>query len=205
MRNPFRNAQYLISAHNLRDLPPDSGAEAAFAGRSNAGKSSAINTICDQQGLARTSKTPGRTQQLVVFPFTDDRRLIDLPGYGYAKVPANLRLHWRGLIDNYLNSRASLKGIVLIMDVRHPLRDFDVQMLEYAAATERPCHCLLTKSDKLSKNESLRTLMAVRKEMAESAPSASVQLFSSLSKAGVDEARGVLSGWLGLTATQAAK
>jgi len=197
-KNPFRTAQYLISAHHLRDLPPDDGAEAAFAGRSNAGKSSALNAICDQQGLARTSKTPGRTQQLVVFPIDAAHRLIDLPGYGYAKVPANLRLHWRGLIDTYLRTRGALKGLVLIMDVRHPLRDFDQQMLEYAVATGRAVHCLLTKADKLSRSEGMRTLMAVRKELQTLAPQATAQLFSSLSKTGVDEARAVLSQWLGL-------
>lgn len=193
--NPFRNAEYLISAHRLDQLPPDSGAEAAFAGRSNAGKSSALNTICDQHRLARTSKTPGRTQQLVVFPFAEDRRLIDLPGYGYAKVPGSMREHWRGLIDSYLRTRKSLRGIVLIMDVRHPLREFDLQLLEYAALTGRPCHCLLTKADKLSRNEGAKTLAAVRKTLAGNPGEASVQLFSSLQKSGVDEARSLLNKW----------
>ena len=191
--NPFRDARYLTSAHRLDQLPPDVGAEIAFAGRSNAGKSSALNTICDQQGLARTSKTPGRTQQLVVFPLDDAHRLIDLPGYGYAKVPDKLREHWRGVIDAYLRTRASLRGIVLVMDARHPLREFDRLMLGFAQATGRRSLCLLTKSDKLSRSEGLRTLAAVSKELA---PGATAQLFSSLSKSGVDEARAVLSGWL---------
>lgn len=195
--HPFRNASYLISAHTLRQLPEDIGAEAAFAGRSNAGKSSALNTICDQQGLARTSKTPGRTQQLVVFPLDEGHRLIDLPGYGYAKVPQDLREYWRGLIDGYLRSRESLKGIVLIMDVRHPLREFDQQMLTYAAASGRAVHCLLSKSDKLSRNEAASTLLKVRKDIVELVPGATAQLFSSLKKTGVDEARKVISGWLG--------
>lgn len=193
--NPFRNAAYLISAHRLDQLPPDTGAEVAFAGRSNAGKSSALNTICDQQRLARTSKTPGRTQQLVVFPFAPERRLIDLPGYGYAKVPGAMRDHWRGLIDSYLRTRQSLRGIVLIMDVRHPLREFDLQLLDYAAATDRPCHCLLTKADKLSRNEGAKTLAAVRKTLSENPGEISVQLFSSLQKSGVDEARRLLDSW----------
>lgn len=193
--NPFRNAAYLISAHRLDQLPPDTGAEVAFAGRSNAGKSSALNTICDQQRLARTSKTPGRTQQLVVFPFAPERRLIDLPGYGYAKVPGAMRDHWRGLIDSYLRTRQSLRGIVLIMDVRHPLREFDLQLLDYAAATDRPCHCLLTKADKLSRNEGAKTLAAVRKTLSENPGEISVQLFSSLQKSGVVEARGLLDSW----------
>lgn len=195
--HPFRNTRYLVSAHTLRQLPGDEGAEAAFAGRSNAGKSSAINTICDQQSLARTSRTPGRTQQLVVFPVDDDRRLIDLPGYGYAKVPQDLREYWRGLIDSYLRTRQSLKGIVLIMDVRHPLREFDRQMLTYAAATGRRIHCLLSKADKLSRNEASSTLLSVRREVDGLVPGATTQLFSALKKSGVDEARGALADWLG--------
>ena len=195
--HPFRNASYLTSAHTLRQLPEDVGAEAAFAGRSNAGKSSALNTICDQNALARTSKTPGRTQQLVVFPLDDNHRLIDLPGYGYAKVPMDLRDYWRGLIDGYLRSRESLKGIVLIMDVRHPLREFDQEMLTYAAASGREVHCLLSKADKLSRNEAGSTLLAVRKHIASVVPQATAQLFSSLKKTGVDEARAIIGGWLG--------
>ncbi|MGA9827856.1 MAG: ribosome biogenesis GTP-binding protein YihA/YsxC [Rhodanobacteraceae bacterium] len=193
--NPFRRAHYLISAHRLAQLPTDSGTEIAFAGRSNAGKSSALNTICDQHGLARTSKTPGRTQQLVVFALDESHRLIDLPGYGYAKVPGTLRDHWRGLIDSYLRTRVSLRGVVLIMDCRHPLKDFDRHMLAYAQAVQWPCHCLLTKADKLSRSAALRTLAAVRRELVEPA---SAQLFSSLNRNGVDEARKLLGGWLGL-------
>jgi len=192
MKNPFRAAHYLLNAHRLDQLPPDMGAEIAFAGRSNAGKSSALNTICDQQGLARTSKTPGRTQQLVVFPLDDEHRLIDLPGYGYAKVPESMRLHWRGVIDSYLRTRDSLKGLVLVMDSRHPLREFDRQMLGFANATGRNSLCLLTKSDKLSRSEGMRTLAAVRKECASQGWNASAQLFSSLGKSGLDEARSKL-------------
>ncbi|MGA9422752.1 MAG: ribosome biogenesis GTP-binding protein YihA/YsxC [Rhodanobacteraceae bacterium] len=193
--NPFRRARYLISAHRLAQLPPDIGAEIAFAGRSNAGKSSALNTICDQHGLARTSRTPGRTQQLVAFELDESHRLIDLPGYGYAKVPETLRDHWRNLIDSYLRTRTSLRGVVLIMDCRHPLKDFDRRMLAYAQAVQWPCHCLLTKADKLSRSAALRTLTAVRHELA---PPASAQLFSSLKGVGVDEARKTLGDWLGL-------
>jgi len=195
--NPFRQAQFLTSANRLDQLPADSGAEVAFAGRSNAGKSSALNAICDQHGLARTSKTPGRTQLLNVFPVGDpSRRLIDLPGYGYAKVPEAMRLHWRGVLDLYLRTRVSLKGLILVMDSRHPLKDFDCDMLEFGAASGRACHCLLTKSDKLSRSESLRTLSAVRKELAANFPNGTAQLFSSTSKAGLDDARSVLSRWL---------
>ncbi|MEO6690440.1 MAG: ribosome biogenesis GTP-binding protein YihA/YsxC [Dokdonella sp.] len=197
--NPFRQAQFLTSANRLDQLPADSGAEVAFAGRSNAGKSSALNAICDQHGLARTSKTPGRTQLLNVFPVGDpSRRLIDLPGYGYAKVPEAMRLHWRGVLDMYLRERVSLKGLVLVMDARHPLKEFDCDMLEFGAASGRACHCLLTKADKLSRSESLRTLAAVRKELAANFPNGSAQLFSSSAKTGLDEARALVAGWLGL-------
>ncbi|MGH8172335.1 MAG: ribosome biogenesis GTP-binding protein YihA/YsxC [Rhodanobacteraceae bacterium] len=195
-KNPFRDAQYLLNAHRLDQLPPDTGGEIAFAGRSNAGKSSALNSICDQQGLARTSKTPGRTQQLVVFPLDDSHRLIDLPGYGYAKVPDAMRVHWRGVIDAYLRTRDSLKGLVLVMDSRHPLREFDRQMLGFADATGRKSLCLLTKSDKLSRSESIRTLREVRNELNSLAPRSEAQLFSSLNKSGVDEARATLAQWL---------
>jgi GTP-binding protein len=196
--HPFRRARYLISAHRLAQLPADAGAEVAFAGRSNAGKSSALNALCEQQGLARTSKTPGRTQQLVVFPLDDAHRLIDLPGYGYAKVPEALREHWRGVIDAYLRGRASLVGVVLIMDVRHPLREFDRGMLDYAVRSGRRCHCLLTKADKLSRAEGARTLQAVRGELATLAPTAGAQLFSSSHAIGLDEARATIAAWLGL-------
>jgi GTP-binding protein len=195
-KNPFRAATYLLNAHRLDQLPPDEGAEIAFAGRSNAGKSSALNVICDQQGLARTSKTPGRTQQIVVFPLDETHRLIDLPGYGYAKVPEKLRAHWREVIDAYLRTRQALRGIVLVMDARHPLREFDRMMLQFAHATGRDSLCLLTKSDKLSRGEAASVVLAVRKELQTLAPRALAQLFSSLKGTGVDEARGVLAGWL---------
>lgn len=194
--NPLRAAHYLLNAHRLDQLPPDEGAEVAFAGRSNAGKSSALNKICDQQGLARTSKTPGRTQQIVVFPLDESHRLIDLPGYGYAKVPEKLRAHWHEVIDAYLRTRQALRGIVLVMDARHPLREFDRTMLAFAHATGRNSLCLLTKSDKLSRGEAARVLHAVRKELDALAPGALAHLFSSLNGSGVDEARGVLAGWL---------
>lgn len=197
--NPFRQAHFLTSANRPDQLPADSGAEVAFAGRSNAGKSSALNAICDQHGLARTSKTPGRTQLLNVFPVGDAaHRLIDLPGYGYAKVPEAMRIHWRGALDRYLRERISLKGLVLVMDARHPLREFDCDMLQFGAASGRACHCLLTKSDKLSRSESLRTLSAVRKELVDHYPNGSAQLFSSTAKTGLDEARSLVAGWLGL-------
>jgi len=149
--NPFRAAQFVTSAAELRQLPADAGAEIAFAGRSNAGKSSALNAICDQTALARTSKTPGRTQLLNVFALDDARRLVDLPGYGYAKVPEAMRERWRSLIDQYLRERDSLRAVVLIMDSRHPLKEFDQQMLAYCRDIGLACHCILTKADKLSR------------------------------------------------------
>jgi GTP-binding protein len=196
--NPFRTATFLTSAHRLDQLPPDGGVEVAFCGRSNAGKSSALNAICDQSGLARTSRTPGRTQQLNVFLLDARHRLVDLPGYGYAKVPASLRQHWRGVLDTYLRTRASLAGLVLVMDARHPLKEFDRDMLGFAAASGRACHCLLTKADKLSRSEGLRTLAAVRRTLADEHPQAGAQLFSATAKTGLDEIRGLLASWLAL-------
>jgi GTP-binding protein len=190
--NPFRDAQFVLSAPELRQLPHDDGAEIAFAGRSNAGKSSALNSICDQTGLARTSKTPGRTQMFVVFALGDGRRLVDLPGYGYAKVPEAMRERWRRAIDDYLRERACLRGIVLIMDSRHPLKDFDRQMLAYCRDIGRACHVLLTKADKLSRSHAATVLADVRRACKAEGWPATAQLFSSLNKTGLDEARATL-------------
>jgi len=199
MSNPLASAAYLLAAHLPRQLPPDTGREVAFAGRSNAGKSTALNALCHQNRLAKTSKTPGRTQQLVYFQVRPERFLVDLPGYGYAKVPEDLRAHWQQFINRYFETRQSLSGLVVVMDVRHPLREYDLQMLAYAHARELPAHCLLTKSDKLGRGEQSRTLQAVRKELAARfGERISVQLFSGDSKQGVDEARGIIAGWLQL-------
>lgn len=195
--NPFRAARFATSAPDPHRLPPDAGSEVAFAGRSNAGKSSALNAICDQAGLARTSKTPGRTQLLNVFVLDETRRLIDLPGYGYAKVPEAMRAKWRSMIDAYLRERESLRGVVLIMDARHPLKDFDRQMLTFCHASGLACHVLLTKSDKLSRSGATRTLAAARAEFAKQGWTATAQLFSALAKTGLDEARTAISTLLG--------
>lgn len=192
----FRHARFLLSAPESRHLPADVGTEIAFAGRSNAGKSSALNTLCDQTGLARTSKTPGRTQQMVVFDLGGSCRLVDLPGYGYAKVPEAMRAQWRRAIDAYLRQRESLRGIVLIMDARHPFKEFDRQMLAYCDRINLACHVLLTKADKLSRNEGAQTLAAVRRQVKEAGGAATAQLFSSLDRTGVDEARAKLASWL---------
>ena len=195
MSNPFARARYSLSAHNFRQLPPDAGAEVAFAGRSNAGKSSALNALTQQNALARVSKTPGRTQQLVFFEVQKDRWLVDLPGYGYAKVPLPLKAHWQEFINGYFRERQALSGLVVVMDVRHPLREFDLQMLEYAKARDLPAHCLLTKADKLGRGAAGNTLLAVRKELGDVA---TVQLFSSENRQGIDEARAIVTRWLQL-------
>jgi GTP-binding protein len=192
----FRNAIYHASAHHLRDLPPAVGIEIAFAGRSNAGKSSAINTLADHNRLAYVSKQPGRTQLINFFSLGDEKYLVDLPGYGYAKVPESLRNHWQQVLSAYLSERFSLHGLVLVMDARHPLQPLDWQMLHWFLPTGKPVHILLTKSDKLSKSESIKTLRTVQGELAEFASTCTVQLFSSLKKQGVEQADKVIGAWL---------
>ena len=191
--NPLGLAQFTTAAHELRQLPADCGAEVAFAGRSNAGKSSAINALTGNAKLARTSKTPGRTQQLVIFALDADRRLVDLPGYGYAQVPEDLRAHWRRVLDQYFRERQALRGLVLAMDSRHPLTAFDTMMLEFCASRVLPCHVLLTKADKLSRSQGATTLRLVRAALPEGS---SAQLFSAHAKTGLDEARAVVLRWL---------
>lgn len=193
MANLFAQAEFVLSANALAQLPKDSWGEVAFAGRSNAGKSTALNALCNQNGLARTSKTPGRTQHLVYFRVAENRYLVDLPGYGYAKVPIAVRDHWQAFITRYFQIREPLVGLVLVMDVRHPLRDYDLQMLDYAFKRNISVHCLLTKADKLGRSEQARTLAVVKKELA---GRASAQLFSGSAKLGLDEAREVVTGWL---------
>ena len=208
MSNPFARARYMLAAHTPRQLPPDGGFEVAFAGRSNAGKSTALNAICQQNALARVSKTPGRTQQLVFFDFEpssggppSDRFLVDLPGYGYAKVPKDLQAHWQAFIDGYFRTREALKGLVVVMDIRHPLKDYDRQMLGYAVQRGLPAHALLTKADKLGRGQQMQAMHAVSREMhSRFGDSVSVQVFSGESKQGVEQARGVIAGWLGFDA-----
>ncbi len=193
---------FLLSAPTPEHLPPDRGAEIAFAGRSNAGKSSALNTLTGQSALARVSKTPGRTQQLVVFSIEDTRRLIDLPGYGYAKVPGAIQEVWHRALDQYFRERQSLLGLLLAMDVRHPLTDFDQTMLAFARARELPVHILLTKSDKLGRGAATNVLHAVRKGLADFRAAASVQLFSSTEKSGAPEATKWVETRLGIIKPQ---
>ena len=190
----YRTATFILSAAKLGQCPADVGVEVAFAGRSNAGKSSAINAICDHNKLARASKTPGRTQQINFFALADDKRLVDLPGYGFARVPLEIRLQWARLVENYLRKRRSLAGIVLVMDVRHPLKEQDRELIGWTAPLGIPLHVLLTKADKLSRGPGKSTLLAVRRELA-AIPATTVQLFSALSGEGIDEARRVLDQW----------
>ena len=198
MGNHYNKASFLISAPSLAHSPDDTGAEVAFAGRSNAGKSSAINTITNIKSLARTSKTPGRTQQLVYFDIDADHRLVDLPGYGYAKVAERIKKQWQRHMEEYLQHRESLQGLLLVMDIRHPLTDFDRQMLAWCDYTELPVHILLTKADKLKRGAIANSLQKVKNELSQLCDHASVQSFSSLKRTGVDEARAVLDHWLGL-------
>ncbi len=199
MSNLLNSARYLLSAHNFRQLPADAGREVAFAGRSNAGKSSALNALTRHNALARVSKTPGRTQQLVFFEVQPGRHLVDLPGYGYAKVPQELQAHWQAFIQDYFQRRESLKGLVVVMDIRHPLKDYDRQMLGYAVQRGLPAHALLTKADKLGRGQQSQTLQAVKKELFSAfGDSVGVQVFSSESRQGVDEARQVVTDWLEL-------
>ncbi len=203
MRDFPVNPSYLLSAHRADQAPPDRGLELAFAGRSNVGKSSAINAICGRNALARISKTPGRTQALNFFDLDGRRRLVDMPGYGYAKVPLAMKRRWERSMEEYLQGRESLRGLILIMDVRHPLKPFDRQILHWAEAAAMPVHILLTKADKLSRNKAAAALAAVRRELKAIEVVAGIQLFSALNKAGVEEARERVLDWLEWDAAQA--
>lgn len=187
--NPlYHRARFLLSAPDLHSTPADQGRETVFAGRSNAGKSSAINTLTNQKSLARTSKTPGRTQHMVFFELDEQRRLVDLPGYGYAKVPVKVQQQWHHALERYFQHRQSLCGMFLLMDIRHPFSDFDRQMIHYCRHHQLPLHVALTKSDKLKRGAAQSALLGARKTLANLYPAASVQLFSALKKQGIDEA-----------------
>jgi GTP-binding protein len=192
----FSQAAFYTTVNHLRDLPRHGGREVAFVGRSNAGKSSAINTLANHTRLAFTSKTPGRTQHLNYFSLGDNHYLVDLPGYGYAKVPPDVQAHWEHLLGQYLQTREELAGLVVIMDARHPLTDRDLGMLDWFAPTNKPVHILLTKSDKLSRQQATLTLNRVKSYLADHFPHCSAQLFSSLKKLGMEEAEAVIAGWL---------
>lgn len=202
----FTRATFLVSAPTLKACPPDRGAEVAFAGRSNAGKSSAINTLAGNSKLARTSKTPGRTQLINFFALNDHQRIVDLPGYGYAKVPRAMKEEWDRNLATYLQKRRSLRGLILLMDIRHPLQAFDRQMLDWAERGDMPVHILLTKADKLGRGQQKNALLAARKIVRQHHPEHGItlQTFSSLKKEGVEELQNVLNEWLALPTLETA-
>lgn len=201
----FQKAVFHTTVAKLSDLPTDSLCEVAFAGRSNAGKSSAINTLANHTRLAFVSKTPGRTQHLNYFTLAAGKYFVDLPGYGFAKAPEEIRSQWEGLLAPYLRYREPLVGLVLIMDSRHPLTDLDLQMLAWFAQTGKPIHILLSKADKLTRQEQVVALREVQLALAEISDNCTLQLFSSLKKTGVAQAEGVLGEWLGMEAKQASQ
>lgn len=194
----FHKAKYTQSAPSIRECPPEEGLEVAFAGRSNAGKSSAINTLTNNHKLARVSKTPGRTQLINFFELSPTQRLVDLPGYGYAKVSRDQKELWQRYLSEYLRERRCLTGLVLLMDIRHPLQEFDTTMLNWATESNMAVHILLTKADKLSRGQAGSALMAVKKAIKEAGMSelVSVQTFSSLKNTGVDNLKEKLQSWL---------
>lgn len=196
MNKYYHQARFFQSASGIESLPPELGFEVAFAGRSNSGKSSSLNKVCQQRSLARTSKTPGRTQLINFFSLPDGRYLVDLPGYGYAKVPDAVKRQWQAFIESYLDTRWTLKGLVLVMDIRHPMKDYDHMMLGWATDKQLPVHVLLNKSDKLKRGAVNNTLFAVRKELKKYAAPLSVQTFSALKGDGLQELWKVLDGWL---------
>ncbi len=188
-------ATFTISAPDIRRLPADSGIEVAFAGRSNAGKSSALNTLTNQRSLARTSKTPGRTQLINIFEIAENKRLVDLPGYGFAKVPMEMKKKWQKALGEYLEKRECLKGLVILMDIRHPLKDLDMDLIKWAAEGELPVLALLTKSDKLSQGKVSSQVLAVKKQLASLNADIKVQAFSSLKRTGSEQADAVICNW----------
>jgi GTP-binding protein len=191
----LNKATFTISAPDISKLSADTGIEVAFAGRSNAGKSSALNTLTNQRGLARISKTPGRTQLINVFDIGENKRLVDLPGYGFAKVPLAMKKKWQKALGEYLQQRESLKGLVVLMDIRHPLKDLDKDLIHWAADSDLPILVLLTKSDKLSQGKCSAEVLAVRKKLAELNADIKVQAFSSLKRTGVEQANQVICDW----------
>jgi GTP-binding protein len=192
----YRGAQFLTSAAKLNQCPPDEGWEVAFAGRSNAGKSSAIKSLTTNNKLAKTSKTPGRTQLINFFTLSESQRLVDLPGYGFAKVPLKVKQEWTRQLENYLQKRECLRGLIVLMDIRHPLQPFDQQMLDWTQSANMPVHILLTKADKLKRGAASATLLKVRSALEPLGKRASVQLFSALKHTGHEELTATLDKWL---------
>ncbi len=193
----YKTARFTTSAVGLNDCPADSLREVAFAGRSNAGKSSAINALTHQNRLARTSKTPGRTQLINFFELAEHRYLVDLPGYGYAKVPLSVKDQWEEHLNLYLNQREALAGLVLLTDVRHAFKDFDMMMIDWSHQSNMPVHILLTKADKLTRGAAQNALLGARRQLGQY-PNASVQLFSSMTRFGIPELEATLDRWMAL-------
>jgi len=189
-------ATFTLSAPDIRRLPEDSGIEVAFAGRSNAGKSSALNTLTNQRGLARVSKTPGRTQLINIFEVAENKRLVDLPGYGFAKVPLEMKKKWQKALGEYLEKRECLQGLVVLMDIRHPLKDLDRDLIEWAADSNLSVLVLLTKSDKLSQGKASAEVLSVKKKLSSLNADIKVQAFSSLKRTGTDQANKIICDWL---------
>ncbi|MEE9344022.1 MAG: ribosome biogenesis GTP-binding protein YihA/YsxC [Methylococcales bacterium] len=198
MRVPYQNMKFMLSVVRMNDAPADEGWEVAFAGRSNAGKSSGLNALASQNNLARTSKTPGRTRELNYFELDTQRRIVDLPGYGYAKVSRQMQNQWRSLLDDFLQTRQSLQGILIFMDIRHPLSDHDLQLINWCEYRQLPLHILLTKADKLGYGAAKSTLLKVQRELQPATMPATAQTFSALKKTGLDQAYEVLDNWFQL-------
>lgn len=191
----YHQTRFVTSAPDIRRLPADEGIEVAFAGRSNAGKSSALNVLTNQKNLARTSKTPGRTQMINLFQVDEGRRLVDLPGYGYAQVPLQLKHQWQQALGEYLQQRDCLRGLVLLMDIRHPLKDLDQQMIDWATDSNIPVLALLTKADKLASGACKTQLNMVREAVIAFNGDVQVEAFSALKKTGIDKLRRKLDDW----------
>lgn len=197
MSSPYQKTYFLLSAADVEQLPTDVGVEIAIVGRSNAGKSSVLNRITSSKNLARVSKTPGRTQMINVFVIDPDRRLIDLPGYGFAKVPLAAKKKWQKTVDTYIRTRESLKGLILVMDIRHPFKDLDMQLLEFCDDRALPVHLVLNKSDKLSKSAVAKVLMETEALVQEYENVITYQRFSALKRIGIDELHAQLAEWYG--------
>ncbi|MDA8561731.1 ribosome biogenesis GTP-binding protein YihA/YsxC [Gammaproteobacteria bacterium] len=192
----YQKAEFLLSVANLSQLPPDEGYEVAIVGRSNSGKSTILNRLTQNKRLARTSKTPGRTQLINLFGIKDNHRIADLPGYGFAKVPQDIKEKWQKLLDNYLRTRECLRGLLLVMDIRHPLKDFDKKFILWSEQADIPVHIILNKCDKISFNKTKQTLMTVKEATSSCPNKISLQSFSALNNIGIDELREKLDSWL---------